>query len=221
MAYAIKKPWIVTTLLERVNVVEEAFPEGGSRVAFYAKPPKTAFVQLLNIEVVAGTARSSHKASDKELVMAHLSDKVHFIKAVFTPDCMYAFRETYANQSRSIYTIQGGVLALRKYTVHPNLQGTEMVAVVESFRFIGADGSPQFGNPQSINDHEGVKAQLVEWRRRIENKKVVYPEFISLHPTLVSSSIKKVFSPSHYEIDLTMALAGYCVCNISFGYSHD
>ncbi|KAJ7337123.1 hypothetical protein OS493_009975 [Desmophyllum pertusum] len=120
MAGWIAKPWIEQALMCRD-----------------AKSlPKIARAQVLKLE-----------PSNNNLV-AFISDKKLFVKAVFSPIAIEQFKRD--NPSLLLPDIQGGLIFIKTYSVEASseneLDQAEFVIKIQQFKFAGGEGNTQFGS---------------------------------------------------------------------------
>jgi hypothetical protein len=96
---------------------------------------------------------------------AIVSDRFHYIRAIFTPSCIESFSNrrvclgitTTRPSARSLGAVNGGFLRLRLFHFKFTPDGQRVTLLVQAFDFIGAEQTYTCGEPADVHDASLVR----------------------------------------------------------------
>lgn len=151
----LRKPWLTHALCSLLSLHRQ---------------PKVALplVQVLNVETASNTAI--------------VSDRYHYICAIFTDDCIEKFAQRTVRLGAittkpcicSLGKVNGGFLKLRQFHFKFTKDGQRVTLLVQAFDFIGAEETYTCGDPSDVHNAVDVrkfKAVLPKgWSYTMERK---------------------------------------------------
>ena len=185
MAYAIKKPSILSTLLSQLSNFNETLLVDDEHFLsetcpFHVKISKSEFVQIFNLKPSSyqGFLKSNCSIRDdgnvitvnelnddtSSFMVSTISDRKNSLRAHFTSECMNHFKNSKIHQI-SLVDLEGSVLLLQDFTLEFDKVIMEFIATISMFHYIGASGSAIFNNPQAIHECHQIREFLLKWRR--------------------------------------------------------